>query len=645
MKKKLQDNLPVALKKLKNFTLWGSPHQKDGVPINANTGYPAKFKDENERVTLAEALELMERHKCDGVGFVFTQDTPYVGVDLDDVLEDIEEKDKEGKVKMAKGIKKAIEPEVLSVLNALDSYTEISPSGNGLHVILEKKGVTIARNRRFELNGVAVGFEVYSQNKVFRMTGQVFQKRKFLFEASLGFDWFCNRYFKKKKDAPALPAVAKPSFSCEELTISKIIEILEKSHPQKADELKALYFGGWKELGKWGEDHSSADLALCAILAYWFKRDSPKIDAVFRESALFREKWDKSRGGSGGTYGSNTIYRAVSTCNAVYTDFHSKTRVENIEPLSTLKTQNRPTQEKEKILFSDSDFINNGFYDEMERLKSVKALSSGFPHLDHYFKLLPSFCVLGAPSSLGKTTFALNLACNLAKQGKPVLFVSLEQTKFELITKTLSRLIFNSGITAQALRLGQFEEERKEALKRYSSYSPNIFTMEEYNPVAIENAILELKELFGTSPAVFIDYLQIIPTTQQTSAKDKADLIVKNLKALQRRHDLFLMVISSINRASYLQALSFESFKESGGIEYTADVLFGLQTYGIEQQTGNSEERRAFLAEERQRATRRLELVCLKNRSGLSHWRRLFKYVPAQDFFKDVLDFGDDNLI
>lgn len=634
MKKQLQDNIPSTLLALKNFTLWGSPLQNEGVPINAKTGYPAKFKDESERVHFSEALELLEKHKCKGVGFVFTQDAPYIGIDLDNVLENGQ-------------IKKAIEPEILSVLNALDSYTEISPSGNGLHVILEKKGVVIAKNRRFELNGVAVGFEVYSQNKVFRMTGNVFQKRKFLFEAGLGFDWFYSKYFKEKETKkPLAPAIVEPSFSCDsELTISQIIEKLEKSHPQGAEELRALYFGGWEDLGKWGEDHSKADLALCAILAFWYNRDATKIDALFRESALFREKWDKPRGGSGGTYGNNTVYKAVSTCNAVYNDFHTRTRVEKIEPLNTLKTQNKANQEKERFLVSDSDFINSGFYEEMERLKNVEALSSGFPHLDQYFKLLPSFCVLGAPSSLGKTTFALNLACNLAQQGKPVLFVSLEQTRFELITKTLARLIFDSRITAQALRLGQFEEERKEALSRYSSYSPNIFTMEEYDAAAIENAIIELKKLFGTSPAVFIDYLQIIPTSQQTSAKEKADLIVKNLKALQRRHDLFLMVISSINRASYLQALSFESFKESGGIEYTADVLFGLQTYGIEQQTGSAEERRAFLAEERQRTTRRLELVCLKNRSGLSHWRRFFKYVPAQDFFEDVLDFGDDVLI
>lgn len=55
------------------------------------------------------------------------------------------------------------------------------------------------------------------------------------------------------------------------------------------------------------------------------------------------------------------------------------------------------------------------------------------------------------------------------------------------------------------------------------------------------------------------------------------DSIVTALKVLQKENDLVIVVISSLNRQNYLSPVDFESFKESGGIEYTADVVWGLQ--------------------------------------------------------------------
>ena len=77
--------------------------------------------------------------------------------------------------------------------------------------------------------------------------------------------------------------------------------------------------------------------------------------------------------------------------------------------------------------------------DKVEFLKN-KSRKTGFENLDRITNLYPGLYVLGAISSLGKTTFACQLADQLSEAGEHVLFFSLEQSRFELVTKGLSRL-------------------------------------------------------------------------------------------------------------------------------------------------------------------------------------------------------------
>ncbi|MBQ8134620.1 MAG: hypothetical protein IJ192_09500, partial [Clostridia bacterium] len=101
---------------------------------------------------------------------------------------------------------------------------------------------------------------------------------------------------------------------------------------------------------------------------------------------------------------------------------------------------------------------------------------------------------------------------------------------------------------------------------------------------------------------------------------------------------LALIVISSLNRQNYLTQIDYESFKESGGIEYTADVVWGLQLQVLHDEIFDSQakinEKRQKVRDAKAANPRKIELVCLKNRFGISSYSCAFDYFPQFDLFK-----------
>jgi replicative DNA helicase len=115
------------------------------------------------------------------------------------------------------------------------------------------------------------------------------------------------------------------------------------------------------------------------------------------------------------------------------------------------------------------------------------------------------------------------------------------------------------------------------------------------------------------------------------------DSIVRGLKKMQGDHGLVVFVISSFNRQNYLTPVDFESFKESGGIEYTADVVWGLQLQILNEPLFDKDkqikEKREKVKEAKRADPREIELVCLKNRYGWANYSCNFKYYPRCDLF------------
>ena len=148
-------------------------------------------------------------------------------------------------------------------------------------------------------------------------------------------------------------------------------------------------------------------------------------------------------------------------------------------------------------------------------------------------------------------------------------------------------------------------------------------------------------ETTKVKPIVILDYLQILaPMNNSQTTKDVVDYNVRALKKLQTEYDLVVIVISSLNRQNYLTPIDFSSFKESGGIEYTYDVMWGLQLNIMNNELFDKEAKlkakREAIKEAKIANPRDIELVYLKNRYGVSSYSCRFKYYAKYDYFLPV---------
>ena len=159
---------------------------------------------------------------------------------------------------------------------------------------------------------------------------------------------------------------------------------------------------------------------------------------------------------------------------------------------------------------------------------------------------------------------------------------------------------------------------------------------------SIQQAVKNYMEHEGVKPIVIVDYLQILPTMdKRQTLKDAVDGNVRAFKKLQMENDLVVLLISSLNRSNYLTPVDYESFKESGGIEYTADVIWGLQLSVMNDEVfckekSSLKEKREKVREAKQAKKRKIELLCLKSRYGLSGYKCEFDYYAQNDYFVPI---------
>lgn len=295
-----------------------------------------------------------------------------------------------------------------------------------------------------------------------------------------------------------------------------------------------------------------------------------------------------------------------------------------------------------------SDYLEKGFTADIESFSKYKDRKTGFSNLDAQCRsLYPGLYVIGAISSLGKTTFIHQMGDQLAAAGEHVLFFSLEQNRLEMVTKSLSRITAQlsrqAAVSAINIRGGQVNQAVSEAVAEYRKTAERVSVIEcnfETNITYILNYTADfMRANQGIKPVVIVDYLQIIPPTDpRQDTREKVDNIVRGLKKLQSENDLLIFVVSSINRANYLAPIDFESFKESGGIEYTADVVWGLQLQVLNDDIFNQEkkikEKREAVRVAKAATPRKIELLCLKNRYGVSSYSCYFDYYPQFDLFE-----------
>ena len=249
---------------------------------------------------------------------------------------------------------------------------------------------------------------------------------------------------------------------------------------------------------------------------------------------------------------------------------------------------------------------------------------------------------------MGKTSFILQVSDQIAQQGQDVLIFSLEMAMTELMAKSISRLTFQEtgsrekskttrGITSGKRYAGYNRDETdiiNKSIQKYSSYTDHLFIYEGMGDIGAAQ-IREIAEthikVTGNKPVIIIDYLQILaPFEPRATDKQNTDKAVFELKRLSRDFKIPIIGISSLNRENYNSAINMSAFKESGAIEYSSDVLLGLQLVGAGKKDGFD------VNAEKKKDPRQIELKILKNRNGATGDSITYDYYPMFNYFKET---------
>ena len=310
--------------------------------------------------------------------------------------------------------------------------------------------------------------------------------------------------------------------------------------------------------------------------------------------------------------------------------------------LSALSRSTKPTN-----TLRLTDYFAHQLKSDIDSLKNYAERKTGFENIDEHQFFSPGLYVIGATPAAGKTTFCWQLLEQLAEHGESCIYCSYEMSGLELFTKTASRRLFlrnsETALTAAQIRRGGLSKALDEVILEIANSKANLSVLE-LQDESIDELLIRLKPLCldkQKAPVICLDYLQIVPSSKE-STKLGVDDSVRKLKKFQRDTNTTFIVISSFNRTNYTQSVSFESFKESGNIEYTADVVWALQLNILNSiNPGNISDSRKKIDEAKKKQPRQIQLKCLKNRQG-TNYDCFFNYHCAHDYFKPCEQFSEN---
>lgn len=242
---------------------------------------PASSTNSDTWSSYAHAVFVAQQGGFDGVGFVFAGDG-IVGVDLD------------GARDPDTGV---LEGWAQEIVDRINSFTEVSPSGRGLHIFL-RGAIPGTRRRRGPV-------EVYEKHRYFTFTGRIVPGAPTtIAQDEGGLEWLYRTHLEPPEETRR-PQRLAPSYGRAEDS-----EVLERMFKSKHGERnRALWEGRWQDLGY--PSQSEADLALANALATFTGGDLGQMDRLFRRSGLMRPKWDRVIGSE--TYGEKTLKRALGS--------------------------------------------------------------------------------------------------------------------------------------------------------------------------------------------------------------------------------------------------------------------------------------------------------------------------------------------
>lgn len=269
-----------------NYRLVEREGKTTKIPVGP-TGANASSTNPDDWSTYREA-----RARSGQVGIVFTPAKTLLGIDLDGCLG-------------AGGILGPDREAIAELILEADTYTEVSPSGKGLHLFLAlPEPLDLAANRSGK-------FECYTAGRYFTVTGVPFGEARPIRDvapeealrllALLGYPW--------GKDGAEAPAVAQSALPWSPLDDRQVVERM--SSAKGGAKARALYDG---DVSEHGGDDSAADLALCARLAFWTGGDAAQVERIWLASPLGQRKKTQARA----DYRRRTVAAAIAGCKEFY---------------------------------------------------------------------------------------------------------------------------------------------------------------------------------------------------------------------------------------------------------------------------------------------------------------------------------------
>jgi primase-polymerase (primpol)-like protein len=304
--------IPAALKDLSRWVVW-KYEQRDGkpkptkVPYDAKTGKNASCTDPSTWTTFKKAVAVRNRYS--GIGFVLTDADDIAGVDLDHCLNP------------ETGV---IEQWALDIIKPLNSYTEISPSGTGIRIFMRGTLPPVGRKKG--------QIEFYDDERYLTVTGHHLAGTPLTIEdRQETLQRVHAVHFPPPSNNGKGQQEAKPITADDETQLNRMF------NSKNGATIKKLYDGEWSELEY--PSQSEADSALCCHLAFWFAKDTERMDRLFRQSKLMRPKWDSKRGAS--TYGAQVIARVCALVTETYSEQDAELdRLAALPPLEYGKVRN-----------------------------------------------------------------------------------------------------------------------------------------------------------------------------------------------------------------------------------------------------------------------------------------------------------------
>lgn len=298
----LIENIPAELKALHQWVLWRyvfKPDDKEWTKVPYQvTGKPAKSNDPDTWNSFDGVTARLLLDGYDGIGIM--QADGLAGFDLDHQI--------------TGGV---ISEFARDIITRMDTYAEISPSGEGIRIFFYGTLPESGR-KKAEKN-----FECYSSGRFLTVTGHRIEETPLIVNQRTAEAAVIHREIFGEQKKPQSQKQTQPNNLDDQALLKKAQEA------KNGAKFSRLFAGNWSMDF---ESQSEADLALCSHLAFWTGGDRARIDRLFRDSGLYREKWNENHNGNGKTYGDMTIDKSLEGTDFYNPTPHEQPSAEDAQP-------------------------------------------------------------------------------------------------------------------------------------------------------------------------------------------------------------------------------------------------------------------------------------------------------------------------